>query len=210
MGRNILLGAVLCAFLLAAAPAQATITAVLEEPGEGSVSGIAQIRGHARAADNAHVTVTLRVNGETRTEADAIIPCCSGRSDVSTEVNTGFSTQINYGVFPAGPLTIDVEITAEGCDPVTIDRSVQVVRLSDEEFVPTIDLSSAQVSIVDGEIVVTGVVIPEPAAASALSDNEAVNAAVIVACAGAAASKNARRNARVYSAANSHMPHPRF
>ena len=152
-----LFGGVLSALLLAASPALATITAVLEEPAEGSASGIVQIRGHARAADDATVTVRLRVNGKTRTGDDGIIPCCSLRTDVTTDVPTGFSAQVNYGVFPAGALSIGVEITAPGCDPVVIDRSVQVVKLGGEEFATAVDLSGALIALdPDGNIVITG------------------------------------------------------
>jgi hypothetical protein len=157
MRKNMLFGGMFCALLLAASPALATITAVLEEPAEGSASGIVQIRGHARAADDATVTVRLRVNGETRTGDEGIIPCCSLRNDVTPDVPTGFSAQVNYGVFPAGPLIIGVEITAEGCEPVIIDRSVQVVKLGGEEFASDVDLSSATIEIdSDGDIVITG------------------------------------------------------
>jgi len=112
-----LFGGVLCAFLLAASPAQAVIIAVLEEPAEGAGSGVSQVRGHARTDDNAEVTVRLRVNGETRQGDDGILPCCSGRADVSTAVNAGFSAQINFAVFPAGPLTLGVEVSAAGETP---------------------------------------------------------------------------------------------
>ena len=158
MRKNMLFGGILCAFLLAAAPAQAVIIAVLETPAEGGVSGINQIRGHARTDANAAVTVRLRVNGETRQGDDGVIPCCSARADVTTAVNSGYNAQINYGVFPAGPLSIGVEITAAGEETVTIDRSVQVVKLGGEEFADNVDLSAAAVSIdVDGNIVITGV-----------------------------------------------------
>ncbi len=163
-----LLGLALCAFLMGALPAWANITANLEEPAEGPVSGVRNIRGWAFATNlegqAVPVTVRSRLDGVTGDE----IPCCVPRQDVRDAVEgapleTGFSAQINYGILTEGAHTIGVEITAEGCDPMIIDRSVRVVKLGGKEFVTGLDLSGASVSVEGNRIVISGATVSDEA-----------------------------------------------
>src|SRR5712692_5147993 len=131
-------GAILCVALCAASPALATIMAVLETPADmQDVSGITLIRGWAFSTMGGPVTVTQRVNG---TNTSNLLPCCSPRADVQAMVagaplNTGFSTQINYGVFdPATLNSIGVSISAPGETTVNIDHEVMAAKPRNAEF----------------------------------------------------------------------------
>ena len=154
--------AVVVGLCLAASPVLAAIHASLETPGEEqtTVSGISQVRGWAYSDTGATVTVTLRVNEANQT--DTTLPCCSARADVKGEdpqipLNTGFNGQINYGLFdPATLNSIGVQITAQGEDPVTIDRSVTAVKPGNAEFLNTFSLGAGANATVDGDEIVVG------------------------------------------------------
>ena len=90
------------------------------------------------------MTVTARIDGVNQNE----VLCCSERADVQEDnpdapLNTGFASLIPYGELAAGPHTIGVQITAAGCDPVIIDRSVQVVKPGGASFIDSMDFSGA-------------------------------------------------------------------
>ena len=116
--------------LLSAAPARATIQAVLETPSNGQqVSGKQLVSGwgYSTLPDTA-VTVELLINGDL---TGIIIPCCGPRADVSA-TPSGFGLLLNYGNFdPATLQSIGVKITAPGAPseaPVTLISNVQLVK----------------------------------------------------------------------------------
>ena len=154
--------AVVVGLCLAASPVLAAIHVSLETPGEEqtTVSGISQVRGWAYSDTGATVTVTLRVNEANQT--DTTLPCCSARADVKggdpqIPLNTGFNGQINYGLFdPATLDSIGVQITAQGEDPVTIDRSVTAVKPGNAEFLNSFSLGAGANATVDGDEIVVG------------------------------------------------------
>ena len=147
MRRNFLLGGALCALLLAAVPVQAKITAFLDNPIAGPLSGNDLVSGWAFAivdGSPVDVMVTVRIDGVNQNE----VLCCSERADVQdanpgAPLDTGFASLIPYGELTQGPHTIGVEITAAGCDPVIIDRSIQVVKAADANFIQNMDFSGA-------------------------------------------------------------------
>jgi hypothetical protein len=164
MRKNIF-HAVLVGLWLASSPAFAEIHVNVETPGEGQidVSGISQVRGWAYSTTGALVTVILRVNGANL--LDTTLPCCSARADVKggnpqIPLNTGFSAQINYGVFdPALLNSIGVQVTAPGAQgemPVTIDRPVMVVKPGNAEFLNNFALGAGANVAVDGDEIVIG------------------------------------------------------
>lgn len=159
--RNSVLGTVLTGFLFAASPALATIMANLETPEDmQDASGITLIRGTAFSTMGAPVTVTQRVNG---TDTGNVLPCCSPRADVQAAnpgapLNTGFSTQINYGVFdPATLNSIGVRITAPNEQDVVIDHQVMVAKPGNAEFLSNFILgANANIAIDVNDIVIGG------------------------------------------------------
>lgn len=161
--RNNVLGTVLAGFLFAASPALATIMANLETPEDmQDVSGITLIRGTAFSTNpETPVTVILRVNGTDIT--GNVLPCCSPRADVQAAnpgapLNTGFSTQINYGVFdPATLNSIGVRITAPNEQAVVIDHQVMVAKPGNAEFLSNFILgANANIAIDVNDIVIGG------------------------------------------------------
>lgn len=147
MKKGLFLGGMLCALLLAVAPAQAAIMAVLDNPAAGPISGNDLLQGWAFATvDGATVpvTVTVRIDGVDQNE----VLCCDPRADVQAAVsgaplNTGFAGLVPYSELAQGPHTIGVRITAEGCDPVIIDRSIQVIKPGNASFIQDLDFSNA-------------------------------------------------------------------
>src|SRR5262245_24477767 len=108
MKNKVLCGAILCIALFAASPARATIVASLDTPEDmHDVCGLTLIRGWGFSTMGGPVTVTQRVNGTNI--SGVVLPCCSPRADVQAKnpgapLNTGFSTQINYGLFDPAKL----------------------------------------------------------------------------------------------------------
>lgn len=159
--RNNVFGAMLASFFFAASPALATIIANLETPENlQDTSGITLIRGTAFSTLGAPVTVTLRVNG---IDTGDVLPCCSSRVDVQVAnpgapLNTGFGTQINYGVFdPATLNSIGVRITAPNEPDVVIDHQVMVVKPGNAEFLNNFLLgTNANIAIDVNDIVIGG------------------------------------------------------
>jgi hypothetical protein len=165
--RNSMLGTALAGFLFAASPALATIIANLETPEDmQDVSGITLIRGTAFSTMGGPVTVTQRVNG---TDTSNVLPCCSPRADVQAAnpgapLNTGFSTQINYGLFdPATLNSIGVSISAPGETTVNIDHQVMVAKPGNAEFLSNFILgATANIAVDVNDIVIGGAqVIPK-------------------------------------------------
>jgi hypothetical protein len=147
MRKGFLLGGALCALLMATVPVQANITVFLDNPSAGPLSGNDLVSGWAFAlvdGSPVDVTVTARIDGVNQNE----VLCCSERADVQdanpgAPLETGFASLIPYGELAAGPHTIGVEITAAGCDPVIIDRSVVVVKPGGTNFIQSMDFSGA-------------------------------------------------------------------
>lgn len=135
-------------------PARAAITASLENPENGPLSGFAVVSGWAFAlvdGSPVDVTVRVRIDGVIQNE----IPCCGPRADVNLNfpeapTRTAFSGQILYSLLPTGPHTIGIEVTADGCEPVLIDRSVKVVRPGGSQFVNSISFDTATVTSAEG------------------------------------------------------------
>lgn len=130
--------------ILTVSSAQAAIMASLESPAAGPQSGNDLVSGWAFATvDNAAVAVTVRVRIDGVTQNGVL--CCSPRADVQAvdpdaPLNTGFASLIPYGELAAGPHTVGVEITAKGCDPVIIDRPIQVIKPGGASFVQSLDV----------------------------------------------------------------------
>ena len=166
MRKHFFVVGALSTFLLIASPALALITAVLENPEAGPTSGFAIVSGWAFAFNDidgiptpVDVTVKVRIDGITQND----IPCCSPRADVQgapgnegAPLETGFAGQILYSLLSAGPHTIGIEVTAEGCDPSIIDRSVVVVKPGGAAFVSELDVSGATASTDAEGILVNG------------------------------------------------------
>ena len=144
---RILLLALLALLLTSSAVRADTITAFLDNPPDQTgIAGIGMIHGWAFATNGAPVTVYLRIDGTTR--EDSVIPCCSPRADVQRKVegaplNTSYSGVFNYALLNPGEHTVGVEIRAEGCEPVIIDRTVSVARLGNVEVVKEFSLDGA-------------------------------------------------------------------
>ena len=144
---RILLLALLALLLTSSAVRADTITAFLDNPPDQTgIAGIGAINGWAFATNGAPVTVYLRIDGTT--QEDSIIPCCSPRADVQRKVegaplNTSYSGVYNYALLNPGEHTVGVEIRAEGCEPVIIDRTVSVARLGNVEVVKEFSLDGA-------------------------------------------------------------------
>ena len=147
MKKGLFLGGTLCALLLTVTSVQANITAALDSPAEGPVSGNDLLSGWAFATvdgANVDVTVTVFVDGVTQNE----VLCCGPRADVQANVpgaplNTGFAGLIPYGELAQGPHTIGVLITAPGCDDVVLNRSIQVIKPGNASFIQNLDFSGA-------------------------------------------------------------------
>jgi hypothetical protein len=135
----------LSTLLLTALPAQAAITAFLDSPSAGPQAGDDLVSGWAFAVvDEAPVGVTVRVRIDGVTQNEML--CCSPRTDVQAAnpgapLETGFAGLLPYRELAVGPHTIGVEITATGCSPVVIERSVQVVKPGGRSFIQTMDFS---------------------------------------------------------------------
>ncbi len=161
MKSKVLCGAMLCVALFAASPALATIVAFLETPDNmQAVSGITLGRGWAFSTMGGPVTVTQRVNG---TNTSNVLPCCSPRADVQAAnpgapLNTGFSTQINYGLFdPATLNSIGVSISAPGETTVNIDHEVMAAKPGNAEFLSQFILgANANIAVDVNGIVIGG------------------------------------------------------
>lgn len=144
--------------LLWPAVSPATITAVLENPGQGgSVSGLSVISGWAFSDTGAPITVRLRINGEPVSP----VACCSPRQDVMDAIpgaplKTAFGLLFNYGLLNAGVHTIGVEVRAAGDGPVTVEHPVRVVKPGGAEFIEQLDLSRASAVIEGNELLVSG------------------------------------------------------
>lgn len=160
MRKNVLLP-VLAGFLFAASPALATIMGVLETPANmQDTSGITLIRGWTFSTMGGPVTVTQRVNG---TDTSNVLPCCSPRLDVQAAnpgapLNTGFSTQINYGLFdPATLNSIGIRVTAPGETDRVIDNQVLVAKPGNAQFLDNFILGpNANIAVDVNEIVIGG------------------------------------------------------
>src|SRR5262245_59269062 len=165
-GEGIMRSGVVCAVLaglcLAYSPVLAELHVNVETPGEEQVdvSGISQIRGWAYSTLGGAVTVILRVNGINLTDT---VPCCSPRADVKGNdpqipLNTGFSAQINYGLFnPAVLTSIGVQVTAPGEPaPAIIDRPVTAIKPGNAEFITNFALGAGANAAVDGDEIVVG------------------------------------------------------
>lgn len=147
MKKGLFLGGTLCALLLAVAPVQAEIEANLDSPASGPLAGNDLLSGWAFATvDGATVpvTVTVFIDGVDQDE----VLCCGQRADVQALVpgaplNTGFAGLVPYGELAQGPHTIGVRITAEGCDDVIINRSIQVIKPGNASFIQNLDFSGA-------------------------------------------------------------------
>lgn len=139
MKRHHILAIVLGMLILTTSAAWAdTIQAFLDNPSnETGVAGIGTIRGWAFATNDAPVSVYLRVDGITK--HDYSLPCCGPREDVQQAVagaplNTSYSGVVNYAHLGSGEHTVGVEIQAEGCEPVIIERTVTVAMPGNVEF----------------------------------------------------------------------------
>ena len=142
-----MLVALLSLLLTASAVRADEITAFLDNPPDQTgIAGIGTINGWAFATNGAPVTVYMRIDGIT--QEDSIIPCCSSRADVQMAVDgapldTSYSGVFNYALLSPGEHTVGVEIRAEGCEPVIIDRTVSVARLGNVEVVEEFSLEEA-------------------------------------------------------------------
>ena len=138
----------LIALLLTSSAVRADeITAFLDNPPDQTgIAGIGTINGWAFATNGAPVTVYMRIDGVT--QEDSIIPCCGPRADVQMAVdgaplNTSYSGVFNYALLSPGEHTIGVEIRAEGCEPVMLERTVSVAKLGNVEVVEEFSLGEA-------------------------------------------------------------------
>ncbi len=144
---RVLLVALLALLLTSSAVRADTITAFLDNPPDQTgIAGIGTINGWAFATNGAPVTVYMRIDGIT--QEDSIIPCCSSRADVQMAVDgapleTSYSGVFNYALLSPGAHTIGVEIRAEGCEPVMLERTVSVAKLGNVEVVENFDLDGA-------------------------------------------------------------------
>jgi hypothetical protein len=142
-----LLVALLALLLTASAVRADTIRAFLDNPPDQTgIAGIGTINGWAFATNGAPVTVYMRIDGIT--QEDSIIPCCSSRADVQMAVEgapleTSYSGVFNYALLSPGEHAIGVEIRAEGCEPVMLERTVGVAKLGNVEVVENFDLDGA-------------------------------------------------------------------
>ncbi len=150
---------ILGVLLLWPAVSPATITAVLENPGQSnSVSGLTVISGWAFSDSGAPITVELRINGESVSP----VPCCSPRQDVRDTIpgaplKTGFGLLFHYGLLEAGVHTIGVEVKAAVDEPVITEHIVRVVKPGGAEFIEELDLSQASAAIEGNELLVSRV-----------------------------------------------------
>lgn len=158
MKKLVVFGLLGISFLFSPRLALATIQVALENPGNGtSANGATAISGWAFSDTGATVTIRLRVNGETQ----LVIPCCGPRQDVqnvfpAAPLDTGFGLLFNYGLLPSGVHTIGVEVSAADEDTVIVESGVTVVKPADAEFLESLLLETATVTIQDGTIVITG------------------------------------------------------
>ena len=144
---RVLLVALLALLLTASAVRADEITAFLDNPPDHTgIAGVGTINGWAFATNGAPVTVYMRIDGTT--QEDSIIPCCSSRADVQMAVegaplDTSYSGVFNYALLSPGEHTVGVEIRAEGCEPVMLERTVSVAKLGNVEVVEEFSLEEA-------------------------------------------------------------------
>ena len=168
--------------------AQAAIQVTLESLVEGQfVSGILPITGWAFATsdepdntDPIPVTVELFIDGQSQ----GPIPCCVDRTDVQAvfgdaALNSGFGQVFNFGLLRGigemseeraeedptpGQHTIRIEVTAEGVESQSIERTVTVVRPGGYEFLERPSLLGANSPDIneDQEIMFRNVTIRDP------------------------------------------------
>ena len=140
--------------------------AAMESPDHGDTgSGIAIIRGWAIAPSGQTIRrVRLFVDGE----PSITIPCCSLRSDVAaaypTEpnaANSGFGGTFNYGNLIQGnhDLTVEIEDSSGGVRKFT--RGILVRNPGNFSFSEQVDLSTATVRILGGELAVANALIKD-------------------------------------------------
>lgn len=140
--------------------------AALESPNHGDTgSGIAIIRGWAIAPSGQTIRrVRLFVDGE----PSITIPCCSLRSDVAaaypTEpnaANSGFGGTFNYGNLIQGnhDLTVEIEDSSGGVRKFT--RGILVRNPGNFSFSEQVDLGTATVRILGGELAVANALIKD-------------------------------------------------
>jgi Tol biopolymer transport system component len=136
------------------ARAASSITSFLESPEQRQeVSGIGLIRGWAfpdmPGATIEHVRLVLDGN------QGGSIPCCTRRGDVAATypdnpnaLTSGWGLALNYGILPAGPHTIGIQIEDSTGAALNLDHNITVVKVGDFEFLDQFDLSAASARIV--------------------------------------------------------------
>ena len=137
------------------------IKAARESPSNGqTVAGIAVIRGWAFSSAGRTIrNIQLLVDGN----PFAVVPCCSVRGDVAAgfpnvpqALSSGFGITVNYGGLATGVHTLALKIEDSAGATKTLYKGVLAKRQGGIAFVDQLDLSTANVRIANGALVIEG------------------------------------------------------
>lgn len=156
---------------LSAGTQSSDIYASFESPQNGPVSGISGIHGwiFSGQPEVQIGAIHLLIDGVRYGE----IPCCSGRADVQaafpdiapeTTFNSAWGMPLNWGLFAAGPHTVQVEV--RGTDDQLLffeERQVTVIKPPGTEFLDQFDLSTASASVENDTLILSNVLIRDQA-----------------------------------------------
>ncbi|PJE64916.1 MAG: hypothetical protein COU90_00150 [Candidatus Ryanbacteria bacterium CG10_big_fil_rev_8_21_14_0_10_43_42] len=147
------------------ADALAENTAQLESPADGStISGIAPIQGWVAADSNESVEVIITIDNFPPSTA----ACCTSRRDVealhpNAGLVGGFTATMNWGVIRSGTHTVRMEVHFQPRGTVVQTNTITVLRPADRAFIPNLDLTTAEVSLVGDTVMIDGIYVPSDA-----------------------------------------------